>query len=76
MPHASSEATLGLIETLRTKFSGVVRVCGVPEPIRDDGEGPPIYVVHLDSPLIDPDAGVVEIVIEGGSLRFKPWADV
>ena len=75
MPQAHAEATLGLIERLRRDHAGVVTV-RIGTAIHDDGDGPPIYNVTLDSPLIDPDTPVVEIVIDGAGLRFKPWRDV
>ena len=75
MPRAHAEATLGLIERLRRDHAGVVTV-QVQTAIHDDGDGPPIYNVTVDSPLIGEDMPHVEIVLDRDGLRFKPWADL
>lgn len=75
MPRAHAEATLGLIERLQRDHAGVVTVrIGSPILSGDDG-APLIYNVTLDSPLIDPDWPMVEIVVDRDGLRFKPARD-
>jgi hypothetical protein len=75
MAIACAEADAALIATLRSRFGAVVAMRGAPEAIRE-GDGPTLYLITLDSPLISEDTPQVEIVLEIEGLRFKAWRDV
>jgi hypothetical protein len=74
MARAFAEADERLIDMLRTKYAGLCTVAHVHSETGTGVNGP-IFGVTIDSPLIDEMWGHIEIVIDNGALRFKPWRD-
>lgn len=77
MGTASAEVTHDLLERLKTDFSDIVHIIGEPMQIQEKSDNSPeILLVTVDSHLLKPGKnGVTEIVILGGKLAFKRWAD-